>query len=56
MRIGDLSLRFYPADPKTAFWESRVTQVHIEEAEESSSGIFIAVDALVSEVFKAHIV
>lgn len=56
MRVGDLSLRFYPADPKTAFWESRVTQVHIEEAEQSSGGIFIAVDALVSEVFKTDIV
>ncbi|EIK71617.1 hypothetical protein PseBG33_2869 [Pseudomonas synxantha BG33R] len=56
MLIGDLSLRFYPADPKTAFWESRVTQVHIEEAEQPSNGIFIAVDALVSEVFKTDIV
>lgn len=56
MRVGDLSLRFYPADPNTAFWESRVTQVHIEEAEQPSNGIFIAVDALVSEVFKSDIV
>ncbi|MFF7106594.1 MBL fold metallo-hydrolase [Pseudomonas sichuanensis] len=56
MRVGDLSLRFYPADPKTAFWESRVTQVHIEEFEQPSGGIFIAVDALVSEVFKTDIV
>ncbi|AJO78423.1 MULTISPECIES: MBL fold metallo-hydrolase [Pseudomonas] len=56
MRVGDLNLRFYPADPKTAFWESRVTQVHIEEAEQPQNGIFIAVDALVSEVFKADIV
>ncbi|QXH47817.1 MBL fold metallo-hydrolase [Pseudomonas xanthosomatis] len=56
MRVGDVNLRFYPADPKTAFWESRVTQVHIEEAEQPNSGIFIAVDALVSEVFKTDIV
>ncbi|MFA7893815.1 MBL fold metallo-hydrolase [Pseudomonas putida] len=56
MRVGDLNLRFYPADPKTAFWESRVTQVHIEEAEQPNNGIFIAVDALVSEVFKTDIV
>ena len=56
MRVGNLSLRFYPADPKTAFWESRVTQVHIEEAEQPVNGIFIAVDALVSEVFKTDIV
>ena len=56
MRVGDLILRFYPADPKTAFWESRVTQVHIEEAEQPVSGIFIAVDALVSEAFKTDII
>ena len=56
MRVDDLILRFYPADPKTAFWESRVTQVHIEEAKQPGSGIFIAVDALVSEVFKTDII
>ncbi|WP_044875311.1 MBL fold metallo-hydrolase [Pseudomonas sp. LFM046] len=52
MRVGDLLLRFYPADPKTAYWESRVTQIHIEEVSQPRTGVFIAVDALVSEVFK----
>ncbi|AXI61424.1 hypothetical protein DLD99_13405 [Pseudomonas kribbensis] len=56
MLIKDLSLRFYPADPKTAFWESRVTQIYLEERHGPCSGIFIAVDALISEVFKTDIV
>lgn len=49
---GDLTLRFYPADPQTAFWEGRVFQIHLEETINPNSGIFLAVDALVSEVFK----
>lgn len=53
--IKDVCLRFYPADPRTAFWESRVTQVHLEEAVSPSSGVFIAVDALVSDVYKADV-
>lgn len=54
--VKDLCLKFYPADPKTAFWESRVTQIYLEEALKPSTGVFIAVDALVSEVYKSDIV
>ncbi len=54
--VKDLSLKFYPADPKTAFWESRVTQIHLQEAAGPVTGVFIAVDALVSELFKNDIV
>lgn len=50
--INDLLVRFYPADPNTAFWESRVMQIHLEERFFPKTGIFIAVDALVSKVFK----
>ncbi|VVP34207.1 hypothetical protein PS862_04533 [Pseudomonas fluorescens] len=56
MRVKDLCLKFYPADPKTAFWESRVTQIYLEETLTPSAGVFIAVDALVSELYKSDIV
>lgn len=52
---NDIKIRFYPADPRTAFWESRVLQIHLEEKEEQSNGVFIAVDALVSDVFKDEV-
>ncbi|MBN3731721.1 MBL fold metallo-hydrolase [Burkholderia sp. Tr-20390] len=55
IQVKDLILRFYPADPKTAFWENRVTQILVETSTENDGGIFIAVDALVSEVFKRHL-
>jgi hypothetical protein len=53
--IGHLELILYPGGPETIFWESRVHQVYAYPKEAAKSGVFIAVDALVSDVFKQHL-
>lgn len=48
--IGDLRVRLYAAHSETALWESRVNQIHVEQ-EGHDRGLFICVDALLSEGF-----
>lgn len=51
LTIKDIKLTFYRADHTTAFWESRVNQILVEDLE-SKETVFIAVDALISKSFK----
>lgn len=49
LRLGRLEVTLFGAAPSTVFWESRVTQVLVRDADQpGSGGAFIAVDALVS--------
>ncbi|WP_010303187.1 MBL fold metallo-hydrolase [Candidatus Odyssella thessalonicensis] len=51
-KIGELEIRLYPPHPDTVLWEGRVTQIYISPVGEVENGIFIAVDALVSQDYK----
>lgn len=50
IRLPNLILRLFQSHPKTAFWESRVTQVYFEDLQ-TSENFLIGVDALVSELY-----
>jgi hypothetical protein len=50
-QVGNLSLTFYPGSSDTIFWEKRVVQIYAQPKLDES-GIFIAVDAILSEDFK----
>lgn len=46
-RIGELSIRLYPAAPDTAHWEKRVSQLLVSDTDGAS--VLVAVDALFGE-------
>lgn len=50
--IKDLIITFFSSGNKTIFWEQRVIQIYIQKNGSQDKGIFIAVDALISEDFK----
>ncbi|MBX9702559.1 MAG: MBL fold metallo-hydrolase [Silvanigrellaceae bacterium] len=53
--IGDLEIILYPSGVDTVFWESRVSQILVRPVSEPQNGLYIAVDALVSQQFKDDI-
>lgn len=53
--IGDLEITLYPAGAKTMFWESRVAQPLIRLVGEDGGGVFIGVDADLSDTYLARL-
>lgn len=50
--IKDLVITFFSSGNRTIFWEQRVIQIYIQKKDSQDKGVFIAVDALISEDFK----
>ncbi|MEU6561971.1 MBL fold metallo-hydrolase [Nocardia nova] len=56
IEIGSTVITLYPARPDTVLWESRVSQVYVRDAADPDvAGIYLSIDALVSEEFLADI-
>lgn len=55
LKVKNLKLTFYRADHTTAFWESRVNQILVEDIDKGET-VFIAVDALISQSFKKNLI
>ncbi|MBF6095738.1 MBL fold metallo-hydrolase [Nocardia cyriacigeorgica] len=56
IEVGSTVITLYPPHPETVLWESRVSQVYVRDAADPDvAGIYLSIDALVSEEFLADI-